>query len=147
MNASVYRNTKYEVRFLHQGPNAFGLECSERGVPGVAPVRVEVHESLFSDKEMKQIHDALALLEEKFAIAYAAKEAEWGVDGLDAPRAKVHALIREAEEAKAQAEAAKVEAARIQAENIVKRAEVEELDANLNIMRAAVAAEVKSGDE
>lgn len=138
MNASASRNTRYEIRFLHQGPNQFGLECVERGVYSSAPVRLEVHESLFTDEEMQLVHDALALLEEKFAQTHAAKEAELGLN-LDAPRAEVHKLVRQAEEARAAKHEAEIESARLTAENILKRAEAEELDRNLAIIREAAA--------
>lgn len=117
MNASQQRNTKYESAAIFQGPNSFALECVERGVYGSKPIRLEVHESLFTDKEMAKVHEALAILEEKFALAHDAKEQELQIAG-DVPREKVHELVRRAEDAK-------LEAARLEAEAIVKRAELE----------------------
>lgn len=140
MNASQHRDTQYEIASLRQEPNSFVVECVERGVFGSRPVPLDLHESLFSEEEMTTVHEALRILEEKFAIAHAAKEQELEIVGLDVPRAKVQEFVRRAEGAKA-------EAARIEAENLVKRAEAEELDANLSVLRAAAAgAEAPTAD-
>lgn len=122
MNASTHRNTKYEILFLHQGPNSFGLECIERGVFGSKVARLEVPESLFTDEEMTQVHAALGLLEEKFAIAHDAEEKAIQLAGINIPRQEVHKLVAQAQEARAEVERAKLEAARIEAENKANRA-------------------------
>jgi hypothetical protein len=140
MNASTSRDTRYELKFLHQGPNAFGLECTERGVHGSSPVRLEVHESLFTDEEMAQVHAVLAMLEEKFAAAHDAKETELGMHTAAIPRAKVHELVRQAEEARIAVKVAQLESARIEAENLLKREELAEFDRNLATIREAVGA-------
>src|SRR5574338_1104007 len=70
MNASVYRKTRFEIKLVQQGPNSFGLVCAIRGKAGEEAPPLEVPEELFTDDEMKQVHSALQILEEKFAIVY-----------------------------------------------------------------------------
>lgn len=70
MNASVYRKTRFEVKLVQQGPNSFGLVCAARDKVGEEVPPLEVPEELFTDDEMKQVHNALQILEEKFAIVY-----------------------------------------------------------------------------
>lgn len=70
MNASVYRNTRFEIKLIQQGPNSFGLVCAVRGKFGEEAPPLEVPEELFTDEEMSTVHKALEILEEKFAIVY-----------------------------------------------------------------------------
>ncbi len=78
LNASVFRDTRFEIRSVHQGPNSFVLEVGVRGsgtvvdgrFQGVNGPPLEAHESLFTDEEMTLVHQALELLENKYAEAY-----------------------------------------------------------------------------
>lgn len=135
------RSTKYELRFLHVGPNSVGVECTERGVHGSVPIRLEVSEDAFTEGQVEQIKSAFSLIEEAFRIAHDAKEDALKLTGIDVPRAEVHKLVELAEKARAAARAAELETARIEAENIVKRSEHEELDRNLAAMRASLKGE------
>lgn len=148
INASVPRNTRFEIRTITQGPNSFHLVCTPRDVPPDVVVEngrevlralrspdLEVPEEDFTDEEMQQVHAVLELLEEKFAVVFD----RWA----NAP-ARIVDVVNETVEAekqlaakKAELEAAKAEAARIEAENIVRRAEAEELERNLAAIRAA----------
>ena len=132
MNASVFRNTRFEIRQLHQGPNAFGLLCSERGVAGSSPPPLQVDESEFTDEEMAQVHAVLEMLENKFAAVFDRETA-------DITPQKVQKMLAEVQEAKAQKEALLLAAAQIEAENAAKRAEAAELDKAIADMKAASA--------
>lgn len=123
INASVYRNTRFELRSVTQEANAFVLVCSERALaPVVAPETghaaarrtppIEVHESRFTDEEMLQVHAVLEMLERKAADVVATIEA-------DPSRVLAAAIEAENRLTKARAEAAKLEAdtARKRAEN------------------------------
>lgn len=142
MNASVFRNSKFELRQLVQGPNSFGLLVSERGVFGSSPSPIEVPEGDFTDAEMQQVHNALALLETKAAAVYQRKLDELGADADKLPAEKLHALVKAADDAKAAKMAADLETARIEAEALVKRAEAEEFDRNQAVLRAAAEADI-----
>lgn len=96
MNASKPRDTRFEIRQFVQGPNSFGLLCSERDVHGSAIDPIEVHEGAFTDAEMAQVHAVLELLERKYEAAFDAKAAEH-------TPATVHALINQGEQAKREA--------------------------------------------
>ena len=69
MNASVYRNTKFEIRLIQQGPNSFGLVCTNRKNISER-INLEISEKEFTDEEISQIHDILGILEEKFEKVY-----------------------------------------------------------------------------
>lgn len=129
MNASVFRKTRFEIREIHQGPNSFGLVCTERGTRGRMPP-LEVPEEAFTDEEMAQVHAVLELLENKFAPVYDAH--------VEDPE-RLKDLLVEAKEAEKRVASAKAEAALIEAENLVKRAELEEFDRNLATIRAEAA--------
>lgn len=81
MNASVYRKTRLEIREIHQGPNSFGVRANFREfeslVNGQAPrvPDLELHESLFTEEEMRQVHAVLEMLEKKLETVYAEWEA------------------------------------------------------------------------
>lgn len=126
LNASVHRKTRFEIRELHQGPNSFGLVCTERGSLGKLP-GLEVHESDFTDEEMAQIHAALELLENKFAPVY---------DAHTRDPARMRELLVEAKEAERQLEISRLEMNRVAMELIAKRAELEELTATAESLRS-----------
>lgn len=75
MNASVFRTTRFELATFTQRANGFAIKASERNVHGTAPPELEIPESSFTDVEMAQIHDALALLETKFEAMLTSPEA------------------------------------------------------------------------
>lgn len=125
MDASVERkHTQYELRTLQQGPNSFFITCGESGVYGSAPMALDVHESLFTDEEMQQVHDCLALLETKFALAHQAREDELEIEGLKAPRDKVHALVKAHDEVQKQTAEAKAKLEGVLNEGITKHVEI-----------------------
>jgi len=114
MNASKHRNTKFEIRLIQQGPNSFGIICSVRGKVGEEAPPLEVPEELFTDEEMKQVHDTLELLENKFAIVYdqvmslpqnLVKIAEHARQEADEQRIELERVKQEAAEEKRQLEA------------------------------------------
>jgi hypothetical protein len=119
MNASVYRNTRFEILLIQQGPNSFGCVALARD-GSTAKLQFDLHESMFSDLEMAQIHDVLRLLEEKFAAAYDAEEQD--------PK-KAKAIIAEAIEAKRELEITRLEKQRLEIEAVALRAELSEKDA------------------
>ncbi len=144
------RSTKYEHRQTVVGPNSLGVVCAERGVFRSSPIPLELPESMLDQQVRVRfggqvievtgselVHAYQALVEECFRQLHDAKEEELQLKGIDVPRAVVHSLMREAEEAKSAVRAAQLETARIEAENIAKRAEAEELDRNLAVIRAA----------
>lgn len=145
INASVYRNTRFEIRTIEQEANGFRLVCSPRNVaPHVVVLEngqrvlraertppLEVHEKDFTDDEMRQVHALFEMLENKFAAVHS----QWEADP-----ARNRELVAAAVEAERRIKSARLEAARIEAENIAKRAEAEELDLNLAAMRAAARA-------
>lgn len=138
------RSTKYEVLLAQVGPNAVGCRVVERGVRDGKPIDVDVPEDLYTPAQIQQIQAALSLLEEGARVVQDGKEAELKLAGIDVPRAEVQKLVAAADDAKAAVVAAQLESARIEAENIVKRAEAEQLDADLATLRAAVAAPVQA---
>lgn len=158
-HTSSTRSTKYEWSGSRQvGPNSLPVACVERGVVG-SPIEIDIDESVLSQPVrltiggttldvggMELVHAFMSFVEEAFRTVHDAKEAELKLAGIDIPRAEVQKLVRAAEDAKAAKAAtdaaiaaAQLEQARIEAENIVKRAEIEQLDADLATMRAAVA--------
>lgn len=152
-----FRTTKYELRFLHVGPNGVGVECTERGVVGSAPIRLEIDEDVFSAEQIAAIKATFSLIEEAFRIGHDAKEEALSLAGIAVPRAEVHKLVRQAEEAKAAAKAAaaekarheeetekardlaEVERKRVEIEAEAKRQELAELEAQLVERRSVLA--------
>lgn len=154
MNASVFRNTRHEIRSIHQGPNAFGLVVvhrlrnAEQAPTEPAPL-LEIPEEDFSESEMLQVHAVLEMLEHKYAARLDAEAAKLEVP-LDAPVGKVHELVKKAREAEAAKAAADAETARIEAENILRREEqarelaiAEQLRADLAAIQAAAEDQIK----
>lgn len=74
INASVHRDTRFELVLVQQGPNSFGVIAVERDNGG--RVQLEVHESAFTEDEMRLVHSAFELLERKAADVYAEHEAK-----------------------------------------------------------------------
>lgn len=137
MDASKHRDTKYEVVFVHQGPNAFGVEVVERGVHGSRPMRLELHQDLFTDEEMAKIHEALGILEIAFEVAHGDHEKALGI-GADMPRKAVHDLVK-------QAEAARLAKLQAEAEMAAARAATKLLEEEAAKHRAAMAANEEAG--
>jgi len=131
MNASSFRNTRFELKQLVQGPNSFGVVCTERGVHGSKIEPLEVPEGAFTDEEMAQVHATLEMLERKFAAVFDATAAVL-------TPAKVHALVSDSERAKREAAAAQREAQDAEA----KRAAAEMETASIEVTKARLAAEV-----
>lgn len=65
MNAVVYRHNRFELRAVTHNANDFEVVCSERGMHNTPPAKVELHESLFTEAELRQIHAVADLLERK----------------------------------------------------------------------------------
>lgn len=108
-DASMWRDTKYEFSWLQQGGNAFGVEYTERGIHNSKPVRLEITDgnldgqrNMISPERMTRIHDGLRAIEEIIDEEHARLEAELEIQGLTAPRDKVHALVKQAEDAKSE---------------------------------------------
>lgn len=121
-----YRTTRYETKFLHFGANEIGFEGTERNVGG-EPIRVVVHESLYTAEQIAIIHAAMSLIEAGVAIVHGEKEDALKLAGIDIPREEVAKLVREADEAKAAKKAAEDALDRLRDEEIVeaKRIEIE----------------------
>lgn len=128
LNAAAFRDTRFELRSVQQGPNSFGVTCAERGVAGNVPP-LEVHEDAFTDEEMAQVHAVLEMLERKFEVVHEAWESD---------PARLKTLLVEAKEAETKLSATRIESQRIELELIAKRAEAEKLDAAIEAKRAAV---------
>lgn len=147
MNASAFRNTKFEIVSLIQGPNSFLLKVTERAVIGSTPPEIEIHESEFSDLEMSQVHAALKLLESKAAAVFARKLGTLGLDAGAVMPAAIHALVLEADEAEKRKTEAQEFAKALEAEAEAKKAELAKLSAEIEAMQAAkAAAETKPAD-
>lgn len=162
MDASVHRDTQFEIREIHQGPNAFGLVTIERYVHGSAPSPIEVPQDLLNDDtplagltgeaKMQAVQLAHQILEEAAAIVYQRKLDAIGVDAtaaLKIPAAMLHDLVKQAEDIEARKQVAELAAAQLEADTIAKRAEFEELNQNLAAIQAATAeqsAAAKRGD-
>lgn len=137
-HASNHRETRFELVSLKQGANSFHVKCVARGVVGSAPPELDLDEVLFSEKEMKQVHDTLEMLEAKFADVH---------DGRQTTAAAAHEAMTKAIEAEKRLAAAQLETQRLELEAIAKRAEHDQLDQALVMRRlelAAVAAEGKA---
>lgn len=142
MNASVFRNTKFEFVSFHQGPNSFLVRVLPR--EGGAAVDLELPESLFTDAVMQRVQEGLEALEKAAEVVYkqlAAKPEDLhetigaalqAKKDLEATQAAIAASQQAAELA---AIAAKAE---LDAELEAKRREGEQLAADLAAMRAAV---------
>lgn len=130
MNASVFRNTKFEIRELHQGPNSFGVVCTERSTRGrVAPL--EIPEELLDDAEMAQVHAVLGMLEKKFEIVH---------DAYLSDPARLQDLLVEARLAEEATRAAKLETRRLELAQAEKAAKLAELDTQIAEREAKIAA-------
>ncbi|MCW5834505.1 MAG: hypothetical protein KIS78_19040 [Labilithrix sp.] len=138
------RPTRFEARTIHIGPNGFALECSPRDVPpdvvledGREVIRalrtptLEVQEDALDAEDFELAVAFLTMLERKFAGVFDA----WA----NAP-GRIVDVVNETIEAEKRLAAAKLEAARIEAANIAARAEAEELDRNLAVLRGATKA-------
>ncbi len=135
MDMGSFRGNKYEVRAIQLGPNQLGVIAVEHGVTGVKLTPRELDQGLFTEKESAQLHEAFSLVERVFGEVIEAEEQELELSGLKVARDKVHELLNAAQTAKKEQKAAELETARISAENLVKRAEAEELDRNLSVLR------------
>lgn len=136
MNASVYRNTAFELVSLQQGANQFRVVVVSRtAAPSVNPngglvpppaVTLDLDESMFSDEEMQRVHDILGLLEDKATLRYN----EWTTE----PARAVEA-VNAAVEAEARRKVAERETQRLDEERAAKLAELATLDAELAVKR------------
>lgn len=99
-NASSPRDTQYEWTHIQQGPNSFYTRVIERGVHGTAPVAIDLHEDAWSPEELQLAHDFGELIERKYAEAHKRLEDDLEIQGLKAPREKVHAFVKQVEMAK-----------------------------------------------
>jgi hypothetical protein len=136
MNASVYRDTEFELSKLVQGPNSFGVVAIPRGVAptpneagGLTPppaIPLELPEGLFTDEEMAVCHQALRIWEEKYAIVHAG----WR----DAP-ARVTEAISKAVEAESRRKLAELKALELEALQAQKLAELTALDEEIAAKR------------
>lgn len=121
INASVYRNTRFELRSVQQEANSFKVVCSERKqTPMLVGSRVvasrtpalDLGEAMFTDEEMRQVHAVLELIEVKFASAYEAYAKD---------PAHAHNMVAEAAAAETRLVAARAELAKVEAETARKR--------------------------
>ena len=143
MNASAPRSTRFELHTLVQLANHFRVSASQRGgavepngvvgpngTQGLRPVAVptlEIPEEAFSDEEMETIHEALRILEEKFALVY---------DGWAAAPERMHEAVSTAVEAEARAKRAELKALELEARQAEKLAELTALDEEIAAKRA-----------
>lgn len=105
--ASNMRDTKYEFALLQQGPNSFLVDYTERKVFGSKPIQLEITDGhvegkrdMISDAQMERIIDGLRAIEEIIDSEHQRLEDELEIQGLAAPRNKVHALVKQAAEAR-----------------------------------------------
>ena len=125
----MHRATRFEIREIHQGPNSFGLVCSQReGGTGKLPP-IEIQEGDFTDAEMKQVHEVLELLEGKFAFA---------IDDWAAAPERTAELLVEAVDAEKRMHLAQAESARIEGEIAARILEVDALDVEIAAKREVV---------
>lgn len=138
MNASVYRNTRFEIHSLQQRANSFQVSASQRGgavqpngAGAMEPVRVPVldlEDKHFTDEEMQQIHDALRILEEKFAQVY---------DGWAEAPERITEAVTMAVAAESRRKVAELESQRLELEQVEKRALLATLDEEIAAKRGA----------
>lgn len=142
MNASVFRNTKFEFVSFQQGPNSFLVRVLPRA--GGAAIDLEVPESLFTDAVMQRVQDGLEALEKAAEVVYkqlAAKPEDLHETIGAALQAKKDLEATQAAIATAQqaADLAAIAAkADLDTELEAKRKEAEQLAADIATMRAAV---------
>lgn len=144
MNASVFRNTRFEIHAIQQKANSFTVACSERGgavqaLPGggAEPVRVPVldlEEEMFTDEEMSLVHQALELLEVKFAAKY---------DGWTSAPERMHEAVTRAtvaedlaRQAESRRKSAELKALELEARQAEKLAELTALDEQIAARKA-----------
>lgn len=103
--ASSMRDTKYEFALLQQGPNSFYVEYTERKVFGSKPIKLEITDGhvdgqrdMITDEQLARIVDGLRAIEEIIDVEHQRLEDELEIQGLAAPRDKVHALVKLAAE-------------------------------------------------
>lgn len=163
INAGAFRGTRYFTRRVEVGPNSFVVDVVEHGVLGSKPATLELHEADFTDEEMLVVHAALTLLERKYEEDHQRKEDELGIDGRLA-RNRAHEFVKamqDAKSAKAEAELRHLEVTtktihaqeahekivdqvrdaraileRVEAEGLRKRAELDDLDAQIEAKKA-----------
>lgn len=117
MHASVYRNNRFELDTLKQHANHFVVVCSERRqVPDVVVIDAQerlrarrspslpLHESLYTEEEMRIVQAALEIHE----IVYERVYAEWEKHPDRTVEAIEQALVAQRELEQHKAEAAKV---------------------------------------
>lgn len=134
-NFGKQRGNRYHTINLRLEPNSVIIDALEQGVVGSKPSTLEAKDGDVSDEEMAVILAGLAMADRVYERIHQQKEDELGIQGLKAPREKVHAFVKEMQDAKAAIAITELESIRIQNEQIVKRAELEQLDEHISRKR------------
>jgi hypothetical protein len=143
-HTAYFRDTRFEIHQIHQGPNGWGIVCSDRTVKpkvengklvATALPPLEVNATRYTQEQNDLIIEAFRLLELGFADAYDAYAKD------PARLTEAVAVARRAEvelaETTKRIEAAKLEHAKLELDLISKRAEAEEFATNMAAIRAA----------
>lgn len=140
MSTANHRENRFELDRLFQGPNGVGVVMVERGVAGSRPPPRELSddelEQLGGPGSLAKVIEAWDILERAYAKKHEAAEAALAASDPN----EVHRALHEVIATERRNHIAQLEEQRLELEAIAKRAELEQLDAELEAKRKAAAA-------
>lgn len=124
-----FRQTRFELHAIQQGPNGLRVQCSERGVVGSAPPPLDLIEVVHLDAAtVAKLVEAWTLLEQAFEPVYQAWAGE---------PARAHELVAAAVKAQADLASAQAQQAQLDADIAAKQAQLVALEAAATTLEAA----------